>query len=848
MTDLIGQRCGNYRLLRFLGRGGFGNVYLGEHVYLNNQAAVKVLNTRLTDKKNLREFITEARTIQLKHPHIVQLLDFDIRDDDTPFLVMAYAPNGTLRQRHPKGSKLSLSTIVSYVKQVAEALQYAHDEKLIHRDVKPENMLLGPHNEIWLSDFGIATIVNTATVQKTESIAGTAVYMAPEQFKGKARFASDQYSLAVVVYEWLCGEPPFTTGDFLRAEEALLQLGYQHAYEPVPPLRQKVPSLSSDIEKVVMIALAKDPQQRFTSVQDFATALEQACRSSQQIINPDYRVYEEYATACVEALQGWYDKGEWAGLGMWDTTSWWNAANCLEAIIDYSRLLHTDKYHRDIAHTFERYRDVPVLNLIDGRRVHHWFDDENWWGLTWVKAYDLTKDARYLNAAKEIFAYLTSAWDDEVCDGGVWWNRSKDQKNSITNEEFFTLASRLYLRTGEPEYLAWANKAWRWFEASGLWDERHCLIYDHLDLATGEAITDDQKRSFTYTQGVILGGLVDWCRAVGGEQWAEERLWYLRLAENIATAAITHLITSDGLLTEKELIEKPKTEPDNDDRDASQFKGIFVRYLGYLIETLAETFDYPPLYRQYSDFILRNADAVWAKSRTSENLFGRLWGQAPGRTDASKQCSALDLFNAAIVASRLQERQEQEEPMKIYLHIEQVDQFFRKAQYLHDGELWVCKENSYIIKGALLDFYRTYGHADLCGLTYLGLPKTNEIDLKNGVVLQKFERGTVASDPFRRLDNPPGAGPIYLMHLDTPLTIHLEKLHSLQVGLGQEDFDRFVTDRLVQERLGQLLAAVKPSTIDEIADRIKEITWRIRVQTIVANDSPFADLIQSVLG
>src|SRR5438067_13048182 len=142
MTDRTGQQLGNYRLLRLLGHGGFVTVYLGEHIHLNTLAAIKVLDTRLSSD-GIDQFREEARTIaRLEHPNIVRVLDFGV-EETTPFLVMGYAPNGTLRQRHPKGLPLPLPTIVSYVKQIADALQYAHELKLVHRDVKPENMLLG---------------------------------------------------------------------------------------------------------------------------------------------------------------------------------------------------------------------------------------------------------------------------------------------------------------------------------------------------------------------------------------------------------------------------------------------------------------------------------------------------------------------------------------------------------------------------------------------------------------------------------------------------------------------------------------------------------------------------------
>src|SRR5947207_2685614 len=129
----VGQQLGNYRLVRLLGRGGFTEVYLGEHIHLNTEAAIKVLYTSLTNE-DVESFHNEARTIALlKHPHIVRVLDFDVQGD-IPFIIMSYAPNGTLRQRYPSGTLLPLETINSYVQQLAEAVQYAHDQKIIHRD------------------------------------------------------------------------------------------------------------------------------------------------------------------------------------------------------------------------------------------------------------------------------------------------------------------------------------------------------------------------------------------------------------------------------------------------------------------------------------------------------------------------------------------------------------------------------------------------------------------------------------------------------------------------------------------------------------------------------------------
>src|SRR5437016_2409234 len=155
MSYRLGQQVGNYRLVRQLGRGGFAEVYLGEHRYLKSYAALKVLQVSLADE-DVQRFRSEAQTlVRLRHPNIVRVLDYDV-DRGTPVLVMDYASGGTIRQRHPRNSILSLAMTIAYVKQVAAALQYAHDRYIIHRDVKPENILLGPDSTLLLSDFGLA--------------------------------------------------------------------------------------------------------------------------------------------------------------------------------------------------------------------------------------------------------------------------------------------------------------------------------------------------------------------------------------------------------------------------------------------------------------------------------------------------------------------------------------------------------------------------------------------------------------------------------------------------------------------------------------------------------------------
>src|SRR5437016_3745163 len=134
MASLVGQKIGNYRLLHLLGKGGFADVYLAKHLHLGTYAAVKILHTRL-NKNSIQQSRAEAQTIaHLEHPHIIRVIDFGV-ESDIPFLIMNYAPGGSLRKRYPKGTQLSLDDIFVNIRPVAEALQYAHDRKVVHRDV-----------------------------------------------------------------------------------------------------------------------------------------------------------------------------------------------------------------------------------------------------------------------------------------------------------------------------------------------------------------------------------------------------------------------------------------------------------------------------------------------------------------------------------------------------------------------------------------------------------------------------------------------------------------------------------------------------------------------------------------
>jgi serine/threonine protein kinase len=269
-----GRQLGNYRLVRWLGEGGYAEVYLGKHIYLGTLAAVKILRAGLADV-DAQAFFDEARiAARLVHPHIVRVLEFGV-ERRVPFLVMDYAPKGTLRRHYLPGSRLVPKVVLKYMQQAANAVQYIHDQGLVHRDIKPENLLLGHHNELWLSDFGIAVAAHKAIEGECVG-AGTIAYMAPEQIEGKPCLESDQYALGIVVYEWLYGTTPFVG--------SVSEIAYQHFYVAPQSLRTSVPIVPWTAEDVVFKALAKDPQQRFESVQAFAEALRDAFEPQPMVI------------------------------------------------------------------------------------------------------------------------------------------------------------------------------------------------------------------------------------------------------------------------------------------------------------------------------------------------------------------------------------------------------------------------------------------------------------------------------------------------------------------------------------------------------------------------------------
>ncbi|GAC1632748.1 MAG: hypothetical protein NVS4B9_25110 [Ktedonobacteraceae bacterium] len=269
MSDYIGRQFGNYRILRQIGVGSFGTVYLAEHLHMEMPAAIKIFHHG--SESDLKEARIVAR---LRHPHIIRIRDAGF-EEQILYIMMDYMPNGTLRSLHPRGTRVSSEQIISYVQQIASALDYAHAQGVIHRDIKPDNLLLDVNNEIVLSDFGVALSQQAQSSLSLQNPAGTPLYMAPEQIQGRPCAASDLYALGVMVYEWLCGASPF--------HGAYYEMFLQHLHEPPASLCARFPELPPAVEDAVLGALAKDPGERFVSAEDFATALAEAFLATESL-------------------------------------------------------------------------------------------------------------------------------------------------------------------------------------------------------------------------------------------------------------------------------------------------------------------------------------------------------------------------------------------------------------------------------------------------------------------------------------------------------------------------------------------------------------------------------------
>ncbi|MFZ5632913.1 MAG: Stk1 family PASTA domain-containing Ser/Thr kinase [Bacillota bacterium] len=269
---MIGKMLGNrYEVLEQLGGGGMAIVYKGRDVILNRLVTIKLMRPEYTsDEDFVRRFRREARSVaSLSHPNIVSIYDVG-REDDMQYLVMEYVDGKDLRSIIKREGPLDPARAVAIARQICDALEHAHENNIVHRDIKPHNILITRNGRAKLTDFGIAREASAATVTTTDTIVGSVHYLSPEQARGEvADPKSDIYSLGVVLYEMLAGSVPFT-GD------SPIAIALKHIQsDPEPPTRRK-PDIPVELERVVMRALHKDPDKRFGSAREMSFQLEEA--------------------------------------------------------------------------------------------------------------------------------------------------------------------------------------------------------------------------------------------------------------------------------------------------------------------------------------------------------------------------------------------------------------------------------------------------------------------------------------------------------------------------------------------------------------------------------------------
>ncbi|MGQ9849843.1 MAG: protein kinase domain-containing protein, partial [Aggregatilineaceae bacterium] len=276
MAELIGHTLGQYRLEALIGRGGMASVYRARQESMDRDVAIKVMAAELAHNSEfVARFEREARVIaRLQHPHILPVIDFG-RHGDRVYLVMQLVEGGVLSDRL-RQTPLTLTQVTRFLTQIASALHYAHQRGVVHRDLKPNNVLLDTQDNVYLTDFGIAKMLagTTTTAQSltaTGSVMGTPAYMAPEQWRSEPVDArTDIYALGVILFEMLVGALPFHA-------DTPFSMMYKHFDTPPPPLHAINPTLPPALDAVVLRALAKDPADRYPSAQqladDFARAV-----------------------------------------------------------------------------------------------------------------------------------------------------------------------------------------------------------------------------------------------------------------------------------------------------------------------------------------------------------------------------------------------------------------------------------------------------------------------------------------------------------------------------------------------------------------------------------------------
>jgi len=280
-----GQKVNDrYEIIKTIGEGGMANVYLAEDSILERKVAVKVLRGDLSnDEKFIRRFKREALSVSnLSHPNIVEVYDVG-EEDGNYYIVMEYIEGKTLKQLLQKRGALTLTEVIDIMSQLTDGLAHAHEAYIIHRDIKPQNIMIEDNGLIKITDFGIAMALNSTQLTQTNSVMGSVHYLPPEQANGKgSTIKSDIYSLGILMYELLTGVVPF------KGDNAV-EIALKHMKEKVPSVRKQNPTIPQSIENIVLKATAKNPKNRYDSVRDMYTELQTAMER-----NNEKRLVYEY--------------------------------------------------------------------------------------------------------------------------------------------------------------------------------------------------------------------------------------------------------------------------------------------------------------------------------------------------------------------------------------------------------------------------------------------------------------------------------------------------------------------------------------------------------------------------
>ena len=274
-----------YSIIRTLGEGGMANVYLAYDTILDRNVAVKVLRGDLaSDEKFVRRFQREALSASnLYHPNIVQIYDFD-QEDGQYYIVMEYVEGKTLKKKIKRRGSLTITEVIDIMSQLTDGMAHAHDSYIIHRDIKPQNIMILDNGMIKITDFGIAMALNSTQLTQTNSVMGSVHYLPPEQAAGRgSTIRSDIYSMGILMYELLTGSVPY------KGDNAV-EIALKHLKEPLPSIREKLPELPQSIENIILKATAKNPQNRYKDAremhQDIITAMDESRINEPKYVYP----------------------------------------------------------------------------------------------------------------------------------------------------------------------------------------------------------------------------------------------------------------------------------------------------------------------------------------------------------------------------------------------------------------------------------------------------------------------------------------------------------------------------------------------------------------------------------